>query len=233
MLHRMDYREQPPAPGLTHLVRTGWTLACGAAASETIEHQAVPGGCIELIWRLSGHSFWRSEQPGAFVCGLLSRPAPLRFSGDARFAALRLWPWAARPLGLLEVPRLIDDWAPLPGHFAAPERVLAMLATAPKDPIAEAIIGAQSVAQIVERASLAPRRLQRWFTAEIGVPPRQYLRLMRFQEALGGIQADGDSLAAHAADHGYADQAHMAREFRTLARAPARALRSKAKGPFV
>lgn len=233
MLHKMDYREQPPAPGLTIFLKTGWSLDCGGSVAETIEHQAVPDGCIELIWRTRGHSFWRNEQPEAFVCGLLSAPAMLRFSGDASFTALRLWPWASRALGLPELPSLIDDWAALPAHLGGPEHVTTMLAEARSDPVGEAVIGAQSVAEIVQRAGLSPRQLQRWFAAEVGVPPRHYLRLVRFQQAFASIQADDGALAGHATDHGYADQAHMARDFRALAKAPAHAMRRKAKGPFV
>lgn len=227
----MDYREQPAPAGLELSVRTQWTLDCGGSATETIEHQAVPDGCIELIWRTRGRSFWHSEQPEAFVCGLLSKPAALRLSGDANFTALRLWPWAARGLGLSEVPS--DGWTALPSHLQDPETVTAVLSAARNDPVGEAVIGAESVAQIVQRAGLSPRQLQRWFAAQVGVPPRQYLRLVRFQEAFVGVQSDDASLAGHAADHGYADQAHMARAFRTLAKAPAHAVRKRAKGPFV
>jgi len=229
----MDYREQPAPADLTLSVRAQWALDCGGTADEAISHQAVPDGCIELIWRTQGRSSWRGEQPAAFICGLLSRPAELRFSGDARFTALRLWPWAARALGLPAISQLIDGWIPLPAHLQSPETVLATLAEARRDAVGEAIIGADSVARIVQRSGLSPRQLQRWFAAEVGVPPRQYLRLVRFQEAFAGIQSDDASLAGHAADHGYADQAHMAREFSARAKAPAHAVRRKAKGPFV
>ncbi len=76
------------------------------------------------------------------------------------------------------------------------------------------------------------RTLQRWFARHVGLPPRRYLRLLRFQKAFEQVPGQS-SLADHAAAQGYADQAHMAREFRTLAKAPARTLRGKAKGPFV
>lgn len=229
----MDYREQAAPEGLSASICAQWSLDCGRSKTETIEHQAVPDGCIELIWRTRGRSFWHGEQPAAFVCGLLSKPAALRFSGDASFTALRLWPWVTSGLGLPEIPSLIDGWAALPPRLHSPEPVLTMLTAARSDPIGEAVLGAQSVAQIAVRADLSPRQLQRWFAARVGVPPRQYLRLVRFQEAFAGVQSDDASLAVHAADHGYADQAHMARAFRALAKASAYAVRRKAKGPFV
>ena len=47
------------------------------------------------------------------------------------------------------------------------------------------------------------------------------------------MQDSAESLALQAAEHGFADQAHMAREFRAIARAPAGAARRTAKGPFL
>ncbi len=235
MLPPMDYREQAPPAGLTRSVRALWTLDCGAAANETIEHQAIPDGCIELIWRNRGMSSWGGEQPAAFACGLISAPAALRFSGDAHFTALRLWPWAWHRLGLAPAAAFMDGWRPLPAELDGPQSVLARL-SAPEmedDRLAAAILNANSVAEILAATGLSHRQLQRWFKVRVGVPPSRYLRLLRFQAAFAGVQAGDATLAAHAADHGYADQAHMAREFRTLAKASAHALRSKAKGPFV
>ena len=67
MLHAMDYREQAPPAGLALSVRALWTLDCGGAAVEAIEHQAVPDGCIELIWRTHGTSSWDGAQPQSSV----------------------------------------------------------------------------------------------------------------------------------------------------------------------
>ena len=56
------------------------------------------------------------------------------------------------------------------------------------------------------------------------MPPRRYLRLLRFQKAFERSRA-AESLAGHAADQGFADQAHMAREFRAMAGVPAKQAR--------
>jgi transcriptional regulator GlxA family with amidase domain len=99
--------------------------------------------------------------------------------------------------------------------------------------LGSAIIEARTVAALAETSGRSPRWLQRWFAREIGVPPRRYMRLLRFQQALAGVQDSPESLAAQAAEHGFADQAHMAREFRAIAHAPAGVARRKAKGPFL
>jgi AraC-like DNA-binding protein len=64
------------------------------------------------------------------------------------------------------------------------------------------------------------------------VSPRTYLRLLRFSETFEDLHASG-SLAGHAAEHGFADQAHMSREFRSMAGSPASAARKTAVGPFL
>ncbi|MFC7547400.1 helix-turn-helix domain-containing protein [Plantactinospora sp. GCM10030261] len=64
-----------------------------------------------------------------------------------------------------------------------------------------------------DRRWLVPR-----FRQVVGVAPKHYQRILRFQAALGGLRvADPAQLAAIAADAGYADQAHMSREFTEMA----------------
>lgn len=80
--------------------------------------------------------------------------------------------------------------------------------------------------------SMNPRALQRWFARHVGMPPRRYLKLLRFQGAFETLAGEA-SLAGHAAAQGFADQAHMARAFRDLAGVPAGTARRRARGPFL
>lgn len=86
---------------------------------------------------------------------------------------------------------------------------------------------------MVRCSGLSHRQLQRRYDSEIGMPPRSYLRLLRFRDALKDIQSVAEPLACTAAAQGYSDQAHMAREFRNLAGMPPSIARTRAKGPFV
>lgn len=63
---------------------------------------------------------------------------------------------------------------------------------------------------------------RRWLVPEfrrvVGVAPKHYQRIVRFQTALVALRAaDPASLATVAASVGYADQAHMCREFTSMA----------------
>ena len=52
----------------------------------------------------------------------------------------------------------------------------------------------------------------------MGLAPKGYMRVLRFQRALRCLkQPRGKSLAAVAADAGYSDQAHFNREFLEIA----------------
>jgi len=221
----MDYREHPPSPRLKGLVKVYWTLAGGGAAEEWLEQQAVPDGCVEVMRRLAGRSRWDGEQPERFAVGLIEKPETFRISGDSRFEGIRLWPWAWALISDIPLAAMRGRWIAFEGPSEIPE--MAALAETGR-----AILAASTVADMVRDTGMSPRTLQRWFTRNVGMPPRRYLRLLRFQKAFEQVPGDA-SLAAHAADQGFADQAHMAREFRALAGVPAKQARRSSKGPFL
>ena len=236
----MRYAETPPPPELDGLVEAVWTL--DAAATGWVDHQAVPDGCIELIRRHSGRSVWRAEQPPLFVTGLALQPAVLRFSGDARFTGIRLWPWAWHMLGGSPCPDFADGWqaiakgdplaALLPDDSDPTGRLTDAFRHLRTPPIA-GIRHAASVDDLARMTQLSTRQIQRICARETGMAPRSYLRLLRFRAAVSGIQSPQAALADTAAASGYADQSHMTREFQSLGGLPPGRARTRARGPFV
>lgn len=227
----MDYRETPPPPHLAGLVKARWTLTVNGHAREWLPQQATPDGCVEIIRRTSGRSRWGDEQPASFVVGLVDRPQPFEVSGDAAFEALRLWPWAWTAIGDIPLAALTGRWHEIPApDFAAIEARLS--AAQDLNRIGAAILAAPTVAAMSEATAMSPRTLQRWFARHVGLSPRTYLRLLRFQTAFAALPGESN-LADHAAAQGYADQAHMARDFRALAGVPATDARTRARGPFL
>lgn len=227
----MDYRETPPPVPLAGLVKTRWTLEAGGAADEWLPQHATPDGCIEIIRRICGRSRWDGDQPASFVVGLVDRPQLFEISGDAAFEALRLWPWAWSVIGDVAPAALHGRWQAIPlPDFAAIEARLS--AATGMGRIGAALIAAPSVAAMSAATGMNPRALQRWFAHHVGVPPRAFLRLLRFQSAFETLPGEA-SLAGHAAAQGFADQAHMARAFRTLAGVPATTARRRGRGPFL
>jgi AraC-like DNA-binding protein len=132
------------------------------------------------------------------------------------------------------------DW---PGRFAVLEEVLAgrlRAAQASGSPVPRPEVsyawdrlqrsrGAVSVADLAAETGWSPRHLGEQFRAETGLSPKAGARVVRFDRArrrLLGRQAEVGRvvLADLAAECGYYDQAHLARDFRDLAGCPPSAL---------
>jgi AraC-like DNA-binding protein len=77
------------------------------------------------------------------------------------------------------------------------------------------------VSQIAREFELSSRQLQRRFLAAVGVPPKRFVRVVRFARVwqLASLSPP-EAWADLAAAHGYADQAHMVREFRAFGAEP-------------
>jgi AraC-like DNA-binding protein len=237
----MDYAELALPPSLHGLVAAVWTATVPQDAGAWVEQEAVPDGCIELIRRHAGRSVWRREQPELFATGLATAPARLRLGAGARFTAVKLWPWAWSILAGPLPPA--DDWidvtdaalaALLDGDAAEiPTRLAARFAGVDVPLLGRAILESSSVAEIAARTGMNHRMLQRLFARHFAMPPGTYLRLCRFGGAVSEVQASSETLADTAAAQGFADQAHMTREFRNLAGLPPGEARKRLRGPFI
>jgi AraC-like DNA-binding protein len=78
-----------------------------------------------------------------------------------------------------------------------------------------------SVAAVATRLAADRRTLSTLFRREVGFGLKRYARLARFERALRAVRAgDAPSLGLVAAQAGFADQAHLTREFRYFAGFP-------------
>jgi AraC-like DNA-binding protein len=102
--------------------------------------------------------------------------------------------------------------SPDPHRALAIEIVDAMRAAPPGTPVAD----------LAAHFAISPRTLQRLFAQHVGVSPKQVLQRFRRQLAADRLNAPAISnLGRLAAELGYFDQAHLARDFReTLGRSP-------------
>ena len=76
--------------------------------------------------------------------------------------------------------------------------------------------GVDRVATLADGAGLGPRRFRRLFQETVGLTPKGWLRLRRFQRTLAFACRDHVDWASVAIDLGFADQAHLVREFRAF-----------------
>jgi AraC-like DNA-binding protein len=198
--------------------------------------------------------------PGAMLAGPTSRASVIEFEqGRAHVSVTFALGGAARfgtpPLELVRDQQvaLVDVW----GRSGATLRDRLLEATTPRDaldvmedvllghltgPLAPdpLIIAASAglaagipVSKVAADLGVLPRTLRRRFTAQVGLGPKRFARVQRLQRVVrdldGRTQVDW---AAVAARHGYADQPHLAEEFRQLVGVtPTEYLRSRIDGP--
>jgi AraC-like DNA-binding protein len=132
-------------------------------------------------------------------------------------------------------PRLYDAVATppgWPGRFAALDRELLAMANASDDRRGDdktlrhawqrlhATRGMLPVATLADEVGWSRRHLTQRFAGEYGIGPKQAARLVRFATARDLVVNRGAALADVAVRCGYADQAHLTREWRELAGVP-------------
>lgn len=77
---------------------------------------------------------------------------------------------------------------------------------------------AVSVAKVTEAIGLSPRRFIQLFREQVGLNPKLYCRVRRFQEAIRAARSNGRiEWTTVALDAGYFDQAHFIHDFRAFA----------------
>jgi AraC-like DNA-binding protein len=70
---------------------------------------------------------------------------------------------------------------------------------------------------VTRRVGLSQRRFIQVFAAEVGLTPKSYCRVRRFQKARESVRnVEAPDWARVAIDCGYFDQSHLIREFQAL-----------------
>lgn len=183
----------------------------------------------------------------AVLSGLADAPATIRHDGNQRGVHVDLTPAGARALfglpagelafGVLEledlagsvgrelVERVLEapDWH---RRFAALDAVLTRMRTETRPPPAEVerawdrIVrsgGQVAVAELAAEVGWSRRHLGERFRGEYGLSPKVAARVVRFERSRRLVERGDRTLADVAADCGYYDQAHLARDWRELA----------------
>jgi len=74
-----------------------------------------------------------------------------------------------------------------------------------------------SIEQLAHEANMSRRQLERQFASHVGLSPKLYARITRFHQAMQAIEQKAQSsLTALAYDHGFYDQPHFIRDFKTF-----------------
>jgi AraC-like DNA-binding protein len=210
----------------------------------------LPDGCMDLIYRYKTRKDGHLGGGQLLDSGPDRSARHVALQHDIGFVGLRLRSGRARQLLNVDAPRLVDagtvaaaitpQLAKLEQRLAdcrsaadplrqlehevgllarrttsaaPPRRVLAVLAR-PRQT-------SMRIDTLAGELGLTPRSVHREIVAWTGLAPKRLARIFRLQATLSRLRADRIPLATEA---GYADQAHMTREFRALAAATPSAL---------
>ncbi|AFC31019.1 AraC family transcriptional regulator [Paenibacillus mucilaginosus 3016] len=198
-----------------------------------LPHAAVAGPKTRPCDLLPG---LEGDQPGPIgIIGIRFRPGAFRLFcrlpadglTDAILPLEEAWGTVSRELlhRLQETPdwqrrtRLLDDALLKLLESRQPartpvDRALSMLRSMQPD-------GRPAVRAVCDALAVSERQLERWFLGRVGLPPKRYARLARFQLTLIRLLEPGATPSGLLPlEYGYYDQSHFLRELRSLAGAP-------------
>jgi AraC-like DNA-binding protein len=247
MIPTSDYREHAPVAALDRHVACVWTQRIGPGSTPMVQ-RIVPDGCVDIVWldcrlHVAGPDtgpVLAPLNPGSLVVGVRFRPGlaptmlglPASELIDDRVDLDVLWGRAAGRLA----GRLSDAAGPGAAvRLLEGELVERLPGAAPVDPFVEAVVAelragppAPVVAKLAATLGTSERQLHRRCLDAFGYGPKTLDRVLRFQRFLSMARSAAPlghvGLARLAADTGYADQAHLAQECRSLGGVPPRRL---------
>jgi AraC-like DNA-binding protein len=165
----------------------------------------------------TGHVFGFGIFLKPFACWQLFRVPPAEFASldfDACTVFGRwvheLWIRLAEPQTLLDRIKIAEEYLLPLARNAAP--------LTPTMKTAQVLLRANAtpISQLAFHAAMSLRSYERSFSAEIGISPKLFARIARFQRALDAKRTTGESWLTVAQEAGYFDQMHMVRDFRNL-----------------
>jgi AraC-like DNA-binding protein len=228
-------------PPLDAQLEHWWTVAWDLPPGETLEGSSLPHPCFHVVVegarvRVAGVArsrFRRPLQGCGWVFGAKFRPGAFRVLLDRPASAYtdQVVPFSrvvgqARARGYQRaIAAAPDDDA----RVAVATRFFSELLPPPPPGarLLQALVEAAAtdralttVEALRARSGLHLRELQRWFKDAVGVSPKWVIQRYRLHEALVALEAKRATVAELAAELGYADQAHFARDFKRVVGMP-------------
>jgi len=186
------------------------------------------------------------QQPAHFVVGQMTHPVSIAPTGAVKLLGVRFHPGGTIPffrIPMHELTNQIVELNSIDARLAAKMVFAASSSTTPTLQIAaiEACLaertgscasyseitdlaanavrlgGRITVDQLSESAGMSGRQLERRFLREIGIGPKLFCRILRFQQVFRAVENEAMGWAAIAAECGYYDQAHLIRDFQQFA----------------
>ncbi len=179
------------------------------------------------------------DEPLAAVTGQRTRPLKVSCSGTTGVLFASFYPWALRAFTKVPASELTDESVPVEylfgrdwavqlqelvsaatcddGRIAALEQCLLSQLTGPIDANLAGLLQSSlrepdlAVSDMAAQLGIGTRQLHRRFKEQVGIPPKKFLSVLRFQRTLGVRGAYRDDILAKA---NYYDQAHFCHDFK-------------------
>ena len=222
------------------MIECYWVLEGDASGVQRV----VPDGRAELILNLAQpfealeNGTWQ-PQPRCFLAGQLTGPLMLRGAGPANIIGVRFRPGGVgqllgMPMQELTGQTISADALGLRGFdgvctLSQVQDAILRQERGDPDPMVDSAAQLLSLLPDVAAAAMSlgvsTRQLERRFKTRIGMSPKHFARIARFQRVFRAVEDGGAGWVDAAAECGYYDQAHLIRDFRDLAgEAPAHLL---------
>lgn len=233
---RIDVSFYAPPADLAHVIDGLWTTSWDLRGQAPHRTETLSDPTHHIVM----------ERGLSRVVGVHVQRFSRLLEGKGRILAVKLWPGALSAFTAISATKFRNRSAPLDEVFPIDVRALEDAVFAQQDddlayaPFLACLSShvralsseARLVRRIVEHVANTPqlthvrdlersfqnegRTLQRLTERYVGVPPKWIIRRVRLQEAAALLAQGPRSLATLAADLGYTDQAHFARDFKAV-----------------
>lgn len=214
-----------------------WSLDKSAGEVLPPVYKSMADGYAEIVFSING-SFKEYYNYGGYVLPQHSNYRTLTIGENIGLFGVRLYPYAILPLlGIAShevtdnvhdihsfLPReLVSEIMEAANHHARISifchHMLQRLDVAPtiQERAVHRIIetrGMEKLTDLCSLLSISERQLERKFKESVGLTPKQYSRILRFQYAKRKFVSQTNSFADIAFECNYADQPHFARDFK-------------------
>lgn len=202
--------------------------------------QVVPDGCVDFLFCCD------SSDPHGMICGSVLSGQNITLRQETIYFGVRLTPALSMRLPMPPLRELVEVQAPLEevmpeyryvaallgeqtsleARILCFERHCQSLLQTPRSSSPSLVeyclnemhrnYGIISVHKLADQAGYSERYLRNQFENALGITPKMYNRIIRFQHTLFSIMSDPSSLMEIAVRTGYYDQAHFVKEFKAF-----------------
>jgi len=210
---RLLYTEIAPPASIAAHVDCFWTVAVDASGPGTPHHMVFPDGCWTLSIGIRPTWYMRLRAPA-------TTPFVAPSTADELIAGARFRPGPPPAEVLDHARRMLRPGQSVQEIFFFLSEII-QSSIFHRDHRLDFMIsklrvneGRLAVAKVTEELDIGERQLERLSTQHLGLSPKTFARIVRLQSVLRCfISSPSGKLAGIATDFGYADQAHMARDF--------------------